>query len=285
MHFKSTRNTCLIALLVLSTGTSAAEELEAFTEPYNRVAIPAPEVGVIADITVSEGDEISHKQILAKLNDDVLQASLQVARAAKDALGSRQVAEADLEVRQRQLEIYRELHEHGNASQRELDRAETEHQQAASRLQSVREDLNVRHLEFERVKTQIKQRVIASPIQGYVVAIDKEVGEFVSPTDPVIMHIVHLKTLKAVFSVPFANAKTLRPGQMVKLTIGYDGIVCDGEIEFVSPVANPESGTAPVKVRIPNPKNLIPSGIACRWNMETETPVERTARHGSHFSR
>ena len=278
MKRTSTQINTLVVMLVMLAPSVSAEELEAFTEPYHRIAVPASEVGVISEITVREGDEVSRKQVLARLDDEVLQASLEVARAAKDALGSRQSAEAELLIRKKQLAIYHELRDRGNASQRELERAETEYQQASSRFQSVREELDVRRLEFERVKAQIKQRVIESPVDGYVVVIEKEAGEFVSPTDPIVMQIVHLMKLKAVFSVPLTVARTLKVGQTVELAIGYENLTAQGVIEFVSPVANAESGTVAVKISLPNDDNSIPSGVVCRWNMNTETPKTRSAR-------
>ncbi len=121
-------------------------------------------------------------------------------------------------------------------------------------MQSIREDLEVRRLEYERVKAQIKARQLESPIDGLVVQIDKEVGEFVAPTDPVVMHIVQLSTLKAVFSVPMQMVESLEPGRAVNLLIGFQPMKCQGVIEFVSPIAeaqkrdrsrqdpNPQSG-------------------------------------------
>jgi RND family efflux transporter MFP subunit len=268
----------LIAFLVLAPTLTHADDLETFTEPYRRVAIPAPEIGVISEILVEEGDEISNKQVLARLDDSVLRASLQVAQAAKDAVGAIRTAETELTMREKQLESYRELHERGNATQRELDRAESEYQQAASRLQSVREDLEVRRLEYERVKAQLQQRIMESPLDGFVIAIEKEAGEFVSPTDPVVMHVVHLATLKAVFSVPLDAARGLQSGATVELRVGYEAARCKGVLESVSPVADAESGTVRVRVRIPNREGKIQSGVVCRWNLEFETPVEKTSR-------
>ncbi len=271
-----------VAVLCLSIfaapPTVFGEGLEAFTEPYKRVAIPASEVGVISKILVSEGDAVSQKQLLAQLDDTVLQATLEVARAAKEALGNRRGAEADLEMRAAQLESYRELRSRGNATQRELDRAETEHLQSQARLQAVREELEVRRLEYERVKAQIKRRQVESPIDGFVVQIAKEEGEFVSPTDPVVMHVVQLNTLKVVFSVPMRMAADLQSGQPVSLSVGYDQIQCEGIIEFVSPVADAQSATVRVKVRIPNRKGLIPSGAVCYWTVESLAPIERVGQ-------
>lgn len=272
----------LFVVLTVFPSIAAAERLESFTEPYQRIAVSAPEIGVIAEVLVKEGDEVSPKQVLANLDSRVLRASLEVARAAKDALGARRSAETEMTIRENQLKSYRKLHQQGNASARELERAETEFQQAALKLQSIREDLEVRRLEYERVKAQINQRRIESPIDGVVVAIDKEVGDFVSITDPVVLHVVHLKTLKAVFSVPRRSADDLRTGQRVPLLIGYDEASCEGEIEFVSPVTDAESNSVRVKVRIANDDDEIRSGVACRWNLQGETPSEETAQQAFH---
>ncbi|TWU56566.1 Cobalt-zinc-cadmium resistance protein CzcB [Rubripirellula tenax] len=267
-----------VAALLLTVGNASGSEIEAFTEPLRVVDVPAAEVGVIEKIHVREGDDVSQRQWLAQLEDHVLQASLELARAAKDATGSKMAAETDLAVRRKQLESYRELNSQGNASQRELDRSEGDFNQAAARMQNVQEELEVRRLEFERVKTQINQRRIESPIDGVVVEINKEIGEFVSPHDPVVMRIVELDSLKATFSVPMANIGGIRAGQEVSLRFSSDEQTCDGIIEFVSPVADPESASVPVKVRIPNRDRKVPSGVVCRWDLTVREPANRSAR-------
>ena len=276
---KTTRITVVIcAAYVLLCTPLSAEEMESFTEPYKRIAISTGEVGVLAKVLVSEGDRVSNKQILASLDDTVLNASLAVAQAAKDALGTRNGAEIELNAKAKHLESFRQLRNQGNATQRELDRAESEQLQSKARLLAVQEELEVRRLEYLRVKAQIAQRRLESPIDGVVTRIEKEVGEFVSPTDPVVMHVVQLDTLKAVFSVPIQDVDKLKVGQTVKLSIGFRKQVCDGVIEFISPVALPESATVPVKIRIPNKKGEIPGGAVCRWNLEVGDPVERMSR-------
>ncbi len=268
----------ILLLAILSGSPSACgEQLEAFTEPYKQIAIPAAEIGVISKMFVVEGDAVTEKQILAQLDDSVLTASLEVARAAKDALGTSRGAEADLDSRLKQLDSYRELRDRGNATQREVDRAENDHLQAMARLQSTQEELELRRLEYERVKAQIKQRRMESPINGIVVQIDKEVGEFVSPNDPTVMHVVQLDLLKSVFSVPSSAAKDLQPNQTVTLWIGTAQVECRGVIEFVSPVIDAQSASVRVKIRIPNPKGRLRGGDICRWDVNFDKPVDRVS--------
>jgi multidrug efflux pump subunit AcrA (membrane-fusion protein) len=141
----------------------------------------------------------------------------------------------------------------------------------------VREDLDLTRLEYLRVKSQIAQRVISAPIDGHIVAIVKEVGEFVSPTDPIILHIAHLKSLKAVFSVPLDARDRMKPGNTVKLKVGFEETRCAGVIEFVSPIADAESSTVRVKIRIPNEDGVIQSGVACIWDLTSEPAVKELA--------
>ncbi len=258
---------------------ATAVDVESFTEPYRQVAVPAPEIGTLHEILVAEGDIVSRGQLLARMDDSVLIASLEVARAAKDAEGSLQSAEAAVKAKQRQFDSYKSLRKRGNATQREMDRAENDYIQARANLQSVREELEVRRLDFERTRAQLQRRQIKSPINGHVVAIDKEAGEFVSPTDPVVMQVVQLDTLKTVFSVPLNAADRLKAEQRVTLKVGIDQAKCYGVIEFVSPTADAQSGSVHVKIRIPNRDGKIQSGAGCVWDMSAEEPHEQLSRH------
>ncbi len=265
--------TLLLSSLALATcvapSSLVAGTVDGFTEPYRRVAVPAPEVGILSAVNVEEGDRVRSGDVLAKLDDEVLKASLAVARAAKEAKGGLAAAEAENEARKKILEGYKRLSEKGNASQREYERAVNEQLKASANLQSVREELEVRRLEYERVKAQIEQRQIKSPINGHVVAVDKEAGEFVSPTDPVILHIAQLDKLKAVFSVPRKAVQDVKVGQEVVLSVGFEETRRSGRVEFVSPTADPQSGSVRVKVAIANEDGKIQSGSSCRWELDS----------------
>ncbi|MFG0268123.1 MAG: efflux RND transporter periplasmic adaptor subunit [Rhodopirellula sp. JB055] len=256
---------------VLGTGyvnTVAADEYEAFTEPYRRINVSSSEMGVITDLKVREGDEVRQGQVLAQLEDSLLRKTLEVSRAAKDAVGGKTAAEAEVVIREQQVQSYRRLSTQGNATPRELERAESDHQQALARLQSVTEELNVRALEYQRVICQLEQRRILSPADGVVVSLAKEAGEFVSPTDPVLLQLVQLDRLKAVFSVPLRRIDRLSEGQTVVVRVGGSRRPVVGTLEHISPVANAESGTIRVRVILDNQKKDLRSGVVCWLDLE-----------------
>ena len=121
----------------------------------------------------------------------------------------------------------------------------------------------VRTHEYERAGAQLEQRRIVSPIAGIVTQIYKDEGEFVSPSDPVVVKIVQLDPLLVVFLVPVVEARELAAEASVKVRIDSAEQPVEGVVEFVSPTADAQSGTTRVRVRIANPGEKIPSGANC----------------------
>ena len=267
-----------LALAMLVASKAAAQEIETFVEPYRAAALSTTETGVLEQIVVEDGSRVQIGQTLAWLNDDVLHASLKVADAGRQAKAALKIAVNEATICLRQLESYRSLRENGNATERELERSQSDYMQAEARLENVREELAVRSLEYARVQAQIEQKKIRAPFDGIVVRVDKEVGEQVSPTDPVVLHLVQIKTLKALFSVPVDAASGLRPGHVLRLSIGNGEETRNGVIEHVSVVADATSGTVSVTVRIPNAEGKIKSGLACRWNLKQQANDENAKR-------
>jgi RND family efflux transporter MFP subunit len=253
--------------------------MECFTEPYRSVEVAAPEIGVLAELLVKEGQHVKKGETLAQLDDSVLQLSLEVARASKLASGSLQAARGELATREQQLESYRQLRRNENATDRELQRAVNAVEIARAKVQIVQDEMEVRRLEYERAKAQLERRTIRAPLDGVVVEVKKQPGEFVSPTDPVILSVIELSRLRAIFSVPRHLTTNLTAGASVPLTIGDDGRAITGTIEFISPKADPQSDTVPIKIGINNESHHLPCGVICRWNgtQSSEQPVVEPA--------
>lgn len=240
--------------------SKSTPSIEAFTEPYRDIAVAAPEMGTLAELKVSEGDIVKQGDLLAVMDDDVLQASLAVARRTMSAEGMLKSAQADLNMKKVELEKLTQLRERNHASQQELSRIETELLVAEARLLSVQEDLAVKRLEFDRIEAQVAQRKILAPIDGTISELFREKGEFVSPSDPAIARIVQLDPLLVVFSLPLGQRKEVMKDQRVTLKIGEDERVQEGVVEYVSPTSDPSNSSVRVKVRIPNSEGHFQSG-------------------------
>lgn len=264
---------------------SQSDELECFIEPYRSVEVPAGEIGILAELLVGEGDVVSEKQLLARLDDDILRRSLEVARTAMNAMGPMRAARAELNSKSQQLQSLETLRRESNATEREIQRAKTAMILAEAKVQSVKEELEVRRLEFERTKAQLRKRQIESPLSGTIVLVSKEAGEYISPTDPVVLTIVDLSNLKAVFSVPQQLSVSLAAGHEVELQLGFERTSVSGMIEFVSPTTDAQSGTVRVKIRVDNRNRRLACGSICRWDGNSKPIANRVTQNNSRFAR
>lgn len=252
-----------MVLMSVVTTVNHGAEVATFLEPYRDVDVASPEMGTLASVRVREGDVIERGQILATLDQAVLNASMDVARAAMEARGKLQSAEVELRLQSERLKKLEGLRRRQHASDEELNKAKAQQEIARSQVQAVQEELDVKTAEFARIKAQLELKRIRSPIDGTVTILSKDPGEFVSPTDPVVAKVVQLDPLLAVFSVPLSDARALQADQQVALHVGLARTLVKGKVEFVSPTVDPQSATVRVKVRIPNASRRLQSGDGC----------------------
>jgi RND family efflux transporter MFP subunit len=242
-------------------------------------------MGSLAYIRVKEGDEVSAGQVVAGLDEDVLRAALKMAQAAKDARGRLESAEADFRLQSERLEKLLGLYERRHASQDEVLRARAQKEISEAQVKAVRDELEVKSAEYDRIEAQLEQTRIKSPIDGVVTRVFKDPGEFISAADPVVLKVVELDTLLVVFSVPAPMARGLNVDQSVDLEVGENRERVSGVIEFVSPTADAQSGTSRVKVRLPNPEGRFHSGDACWLNIDGRAGTAANSRRGATTTR
>ncbi|MEP3479651.1 MAG: efflux RND transporter periplasmic adaptor subunit [Fuerstiella sp.] len=266
----STRANAPVASEPSNDYAPASNAIEGFTEPYADLQLAASEMGTLKTIGIAEGDTVKAGQVIASLDDRVLQASLKVAATAAKAIGEVNAAEASLAIREIEYQKLTELFGRNHASQRELDRVQGDLKVAQARLNIAKEESAVRQLEHDRILAQLQQRRIVSPIEGAVVEVMKETGEFVSPSDPVVARIVQLDPMLVAFSVPASQRSLLAKNQPVLMTVGKSTDV-SGRIEFVSPIADASSGTFRVKIVLPNAAGRWLSGEKSVLHLDSDS--------------
>lgn len=245
----------------LVRGSSKA--VKAFTEPYRSIDLAASEMGALSSVEVREGDLVKRDQILGRLNEDVLAAGQAMIEQSIRATGKLDAAKAELKVQEETFEKVQGLFRRKHASQVELDRASGQVEIAKARVEAVLDDINIKKYELKRVVAQIEQRRVRSPIDGVVTEIFKDEGEFVSSADPIIFRVVQLDPLLVVFSLPESHATRLKSGMPITIAMGPSKHSAEAVTEFVSPVADAQSGTYRVRLRVPNSKQQWRSGVPC----------------------
>lgn len=248
---------------ILSVSLMQAAEFDGFTKPFREIDVASPEPGIIMEMTVREGELVETGQVLTTLDNDVHTALLAIAEQSKMAKGRLEALQAELSLRQDRVSKFEELVLRGHARQEELEKARMEQEIALAQLKASHEDLLIKELEYRKIKVQLDRRKIISPIDGVVTKLHKDVGEFVAPNEPKIMTVVQLDPLLANFSIPGPHVETLTLDQTVKIRFPISKQVVQGQVTFISPVTDAESGMVRVKVRVANPGGKTRSGERC----------------------
>ena len=276
--------------LFIFAGESFAQygEVKSFTEPSRSIDLSASEMGTIAQILVKEGDSVEPGDVLASLNNDVLNASKKIAKQGINARGKLEAAIAEYKVQQIRFSKIEKLFNRQHASQAELDRVQGQMKIAAGHLQTVRDEIKIKSLELERIEAQLEQRRVRSPIKGIVTRVYKDQGEFVSANDPTVATVVQLNPLTVVFAVPNDKVAMLKAGNELPIKIGKKRNPTLGVIQFVSPTADAQSSSCRVKVSIDNSKKLWKCGDVCYLdltrivatkNLRSKQPLQVTHRN------
>ncbi|MCP4192047.1 MAG: efflux RND transporter periplasmic adaptor subunit [Planctomycetaceae bacterium] len=259
----------------LSSQGKSQSEADAFTAPYQELELAVGDAGVLTEVNVRTGEAVEVGQILAKLDTRVLDASLQISQAKAKFFGAVNAATAERDLRGKQFRQIENLYGRGHATERELERAETDYRISNARVEMAREELLLHRLECKRIEAQIERRRIRSPIDGVVSDVNKEVGESFSLTDPHLMTIVQLNKLRAKFSLTPAESAGIQIGDQVSLRVTSPAREVIARVESVHPVIDAKSGTLIISMVIDNSKRKLRSGCRC---------FMRTPREGSKTS-
>ena len=161
--------------------------------------------------------------------------------------------------------MLQELEKSGNARPQELMKAHTDLVMARAQLQSALDDRTLKKLESGIIRAQIEERKLHSPVDGVVVKISKQQAELIGGSDgEAFMTVVQLDPLLAIFHVPRMKGGN----DLKKKPFPQCGGPVTGEIDFISPVINAQSGTVEVRVTIANPDNNLISGSRCTFSKQ-----------------
>ena len=245
-----------------TVAADSAYTLEGFTEPYRSIEVAAPEPGVLAAVEVREGALVKKGATLARLDTRALEAARHTSRLVAGAVARRQAAQAQLRLSETRVRKLDGLAASGNARGDEVAVARAELDKARAEISAAEEMRAVERQKLAEIESGIEERTLRSPIDGVVIKIHHEVGEFVGAGEMRVVTVVQLNPLALNVFAPAANSTTLVVKHKVEVQCG-DGAPRQAEVEFVSPVVDAESGTARCKLVLPNADGVLRSGIRC----------------------
>jgi HlyD family secretion protein len=165
-----------ITFIVFGNGKVAALE---------QVDVSAKVTGLVTELVAKEGDQVSSGQVLARLDDQELQARVrQAGSAAEEARSAIAVSQVHVDQAQNHLGRTQRLFDGGVVPQAELDDVRNEAALRAAQLRTASAAHRQALASLEYVRTQLNNTVVRAPMAGQVIAKHHERGTVVQPGEP-----------------------------------------------------------------------------------------------------
>ena len=219
--------------------------------PIREVDVATSEFSILRELYVKAGDNVKAHDLIAKLDTRELESQLGIAIAEYESRGKLHQVESELTLHQQKVEMIRQLHEKSSANIQEVQRAENDLRIVQARLQAEQENIEVLGLQVERLRKALELYNIRAPFDGVVVEVQHEIGEFVSSNSPSVVKLHDVSRLKATFPLAETEIQGMKPGNTMQIRLS-DGRIVEGTIDFIPPVADPQSGWFMVSVLIDN---------------------------------
>jgi membrane fusion protein (multidrug efflux system) len=213
-------------------------------EAVQAIELRPDEQGRVTAILFREGQSVAAGTPLVKIDDAMLKAQAERAKADRD-------------LSTQQLERVRRLRAQNAASPADLERAE-----AAAR--STEAGLALLDL-------QIARTTVKAPFAGAVGQRFVSVGDYVT-SGTRLLTLQTVNPQRAVIEVPERYAVKLRPGQTVDFSVAaQEGRTFRARVDFIDPVVQTENRTILVKASAPNPGGLLKPGMFIEARLATAT--------------
>jgi len=128
--------------------------------------------------------------------------------------------------------------------------------------------------EIRRLEDIIKKHTIVAPFSGYVVAEHVELGQWVSPSDPIV-EMVDIETVEVDVMVPqeYITGVQAKDTAGVQLE-GVNAKPFSGTVQRIVPHGDLRARTFPVKVHVANPDHVLFSGMLASVTLPVGAPVK-----------
>ncbi|HUJ42123.1 MAG TPA: efflux RND transporter periplasmic adaptor subunit [Opitutaceae bacterium] len=213
--------------------------------------------GKVTEVLVEEGMHVTEGQVLARLDDTNIRASLQLAQAqaasAKAALDETRVRLREAE---QELQRQTELRTGKVATQADFDHAQAAALAYQARLEQQQADVAVAERTIAVWQQQLDDTVIRAPFAGIATSKNAQPGEMISPisagggfTRTGICTVVDMSSLEIEIDVNESYINRVESGQPVEATLdAYPDWKIPCKVIAIIPTADRDKST--VKVRV-----------------------------------
>ncbi|WP_066018033.1 efflux RND transporter periplasmic adaptor subunit [Endozoicomonas atrinae] len=247
-----------------SLSSNEALTITGITEPEQDVLLSVSMAGRIADIPISEGQQVSSGDLLLTL--DTQPELLEVERTFllwQD--------KSELEASRQQMEIYqllyqnaKSLHEEtGAISGEDLEGKKLQYLLQVAKTNQLEVNERKEKLEYQLARARLNKGQIIAPFEGVVTKVWLDKGESTQANKP-LLRIVNSNRGRFIANVDESLGRKLSVNQSVELFIkaGDKYVLRQGTVAFVSPVTDSASNLIEVIIHFDNSDGEIKLGVS-----------------------
>ena len=150
--------------------------------------------------------------------------------------------------------------------------AESRHQDALEEVRNRQAILAQRRAEVALSRAQLAATVLTAPFDGRVLERPVEIGQYLAAGTPVAT-IVRVDVLRLRAEIPEREARSVRVGQPVRVTLEQDERTYSGTIARLSPAISSDNRTLLVEAAIRNDPALLRPGSFVRAEIIVQSDV------------
>jgi RND family efflux transporter MFP subunit len=248
------------AIARASTATASGNSVldaTGYVVARRQATVSSKATGKVVEVMIEEGVLVEKDQLLARLDDSIPRAQLELAESRLKAT-EHGLDELRVNLRQARLNLDRtkELADRNLASQADLDRDSLSVDALIARFERFRQDIVVAERSLAVQRQLLSDMKIRAPFAGVVIAKAAQPGEMISPvsagggfTRTGICTIVDMSSLEVEVDVNESYINRVHAGQPVQITLNaYPDYHFPAEVIAIIPAADRNKATVRVRV-------------------------------------
>lgn len=226
-------------MVVKDTAVRNQIDITGTIDANERVNLISQTAGNITGIYFNEGTKVQKGQLLVKVYNQDLQASLQQYEA--------------------QMILARDINNRNKILLEKEAVSKEEYQTSQASLNSLKAQADV-------VRAQISRTEIRAPFSGVIGLRNVSPGGYLSPATS-IATLVNIDPAKVTFSVPERYLPIIGKGSKVTFTVESSRENFNATVYAIEPALDANSRTITVRAKAPNPKNILTAGAFAKINL------------------
>ena len=230
--------------------------LDGMIEAVRESTVSAQTAGTVVELPYDVDDAVPAGDLIVRLEDSDEQARVEQVRASLEE------AQAELTDARQNLDRVEQLHERDVATRQDLDQARNRFDAAKARVSRAEGALS-------EAREQLSYTRVKAPYSGIVTERMVEVGESVSPGQP-LMRGLSLEQLRVVVSLPQQYAERVRSEREAVVTLDSgEQLETDGMTFY--PYADQQSHSFRLRLELAEPGARLFPGMLVRVGIPTGT--------------